>query len=175
MGFLGKLKLGLQKAKNGFLVVIESEELKQKLDFVLFNLPKPLIKGMEIYEDVYKIDAHPNCIILNQSMDPIDIKRQIGKFVFRHKRWTKLEETTTKLLAMELIDIQKYYEVYQTDNYLMVYENVNADVFAVYYGNRTLDIDEISIAINSLYTKNTGKRAHSKALEKFIENLFKDL
>ena len=172
MGFLDKVKRNLKKIKQGVIVDIQNEDLKQKVEFVLYNLPKELIKGIEIVEEVYDVEAEENRIIIKNSMDPIDIKRQIGKFVFRNKRWDKQEETTQKLLAKELIDLSTFYDAYDTTNYLSVYEIINADVFSVYYGNPSMDLDEISIAINSLYSKNAAERSHSEALESFIDELF---
>lgn len=162
--------------KDGVYIEIHTEKLKQDVEFVLFNLPKNLVKGIEIIEEIFDVEAQSHQIIVKATMTTIDVKRQIGKYVFREKRWIKQEDITRKLFAEEKVDLDMFYEIYETKDYLKVYENVCMDVFAVFYGNESMSLDEISVAINSLYIKNlTDKKIsqhQQEKLENFVDELF---
>lgn len=174
--FKKQLDKNFIKLKNGAFINITSEKLKQNVEFVLHTLPNSLVKGMVIIEEVFEREAEPHQIILKETMNAMDIKRQIGHFVFQEKRWKEQEEISRKLLAQEKIDLEMFYEVYETKDYLTIYQKINADVFAVYYGNKTMNVDEIAIAINSLYIKRFADKNFSNQhkIENLIEKLFSE-
>lgn len=172
MKWSDQLKKKIHIAKNGSWIDIQTESLRRDVEFVLYSLPKKLISGIEFTEEVFDKDVSPSQVIIKSTMNIIDIKRQIGAFVFRKKRWKEGEEITRKLLIQEKIDIDTFYQAYETDDYLTAYEKLNADVFAVAYGNATMNLDEISIAVNSLYVKVFIDKSHSTELESFINDLF---
>lgn len=169
-----KLQKKKEKKKNGIYLDIQTTKLKNNVEFVLYNLPKHVIKGIEIMEDIYDIDHEPHQIIVKQTMNAMDIKRQIGIYIFRNKRWDKQEEFTKQLLAEEKIDLKMFYEIYGTTDYLTVYELINADVFAVSFGDKHMDIEEISHAVNSLYIKTFTEINFSKqhSLDSLVDSLF---
>lgn len=171
---LNKVKIKKEIKKNGLYIDIQTTKLRNNVEFVLYNLPKQMVKGIEIIEEIYDVEHEPHQIIVKQTMNAMDIKRQIGLFVFREKRWDKQEEFTKKLLAEEKIDLKLFYEIYDTRDYLTVYEFVNADVFAVAYGNDFMALDEISHAVNSLYIKTFTEINFSKqhSLDNLVESLF---
>lgn len=153
---------------------IQTKKLQSDVEFVLFNLPKEMIKGIEIIEQIYDVEQEPHQIIVKQTMNAMDIKRQIGLYIFREKRWKKQEEITKKLLAEEKIDLKMFHEIHQTNDYLIVYEKINADVFAVAYGFDKMQLDEIAHAVNSLYIKEFTEYNFSKQhnLDKLVDSLF---
>lgn len=161
-------------AKHGFWIDIQSENLRRDVEFVLYSLPKKLVSGIEFLEEVFDKDSSPSQVIVKRTMNIIDIKRQIGAFIFRKKRWKEGEEITQRLLIQEKIDLDIFYKAYDTTDYLTAYEMLNADVFAVYYGNPTMNLDEITIAINALYVKVFIEKNHSTELESFIDDLFQN-
>jgi len=180
MSLVGNLKKKVNKykmmVKDGVYIDVHTDKLRQDVEFILFNLPKKMVKGIEIIEEIFDVEAKSHQIIVKATMNTIDVKRQIGKYVFREKRWEKQEEITRKLFAEEKVDLDMFYEIYETREYMKVYENVCMDVFAVYYGNESMSIDEISVAINSLYIKNlTDKnisQSQQEKLESFVDELF---
>ncbi|QST03098.1 hypothetical protein IMZ31_21350 (plasmid) [Pontibacillus sp. ALD_SL1] len=169
-----KWRIKLEKIKNGVFIDVTTEQLKKDVEFILYNLPKSYIKGIEIIEKLYDVESETHQIIVKQTMNAIDIKRQIGRFVFREGRWDEQEAISTKLLAEQMIDEQKFYDIYNVSNYLEFYEIVNADVFAVSFGNETMSVEEIGIAINSLYIKEYTDKSHAKKynVSTFVEDLF---
>jgi len=179
MGFVSKLKKTFEKKKtmlrDGVYVDISTDKLRQDVEFILHNLPKDLVKGIEILEGIFDIETEPHQIIVKSTMTTIEIKRQIGKFIFQKKRWEKQEEITRKLFAEEKVDLDMFFEIYETRDYLRVYENVCMDVFSVYYGNESMNLDEISIAINSLYIKNLTDKYTSKEQQSEMESFINDL
>jgi len=179
MGFVSKLKKKIEKKKimlkDGVYVDISTDKLRQDVEFILHNLPKDLVKGIEIIEGIFDVEAEPHQIIVKSTMTTIEIKRQIGKFIFQKKRWEKQEEITRKLFAEEKVDLDMFFEIYETRDYLRVYENVCMDVFSVYYGNDSMNLDEISIAINSLYIKNLTDKNVSKEQQSEMESFINDL
>jgi hypothetical protein len=172
LSFIDGLKKKYTIWKTGVWIDIQSESLRQDVEFVLYTLPKKLIAGIEVHEALFETEASENQILVKTTMNALDIKRQIGKFVFRKKRWKEQEELTNKLLIQEKIDLETFYQAYETSNYLTVYEILNTDVFAVSYGNPTMNLDEIAIAVNSLYVKVFVEKNHSTELESFIDDLF---
>lgn len=168
-----KLKIQQQMLRNGLYVDIQSKKLKSDVDFVLYNLPKKMVKGIEILEKQHGYEKGPQQIIVKPSMNAMDIKRQIGLFVFREKRWEQQELITKKLLAQEKIDLKIFYEIYNTDDYMTVYEFINSDVFAVSFGNDSMDINEIAHAVNSLYIKKFTELKFNKQheMDDLIEKL----
>lgn len=169
-----KMKIRMEKLKNGVFIDIKTLKLKQDVEFILFNLPKDLVKGIELIEDVFEVDAEPHQIIVKSTMNAIDIKREIGRFVFREKRWKEQEQMTKKILSQEKIDMDLLYEIYGTKDNLVVYEQLNADVFAVCYGNAGMNLDQTSHAINGLYIKRITENMLSKQndLESLVDSLF---
>jgi hypothetical protein len=167
----------IHKFKKGSYIQIQTESLKEAVDFVLHNIPKNMIKGIEIIEELFEVDSNSNQLIVKPTMDHMDIKRQIGRFIYRKKRWKEQEEISRNLLANEKIDINMFYEAYDTENYLLAYEIVNADVFAVSFGNPTMSIEEVAIAINSLYIKEKADNNYSKQhrIDDFVDDLFKQI
>lgn len=155
---------------------IKTQKLKRDVEFILHNLPLSIIGGIEIIENVFEIESKSNQIFVYSTMNTIDIKRKIGKFIFDNKRWDKQEEITRKLFAEEKIDLDSFYETYDTKDYMKVYENVCLDVFAVYYGNESLTLDETAVAINSLYMKNLSDKTEDaesqEALDDLVDSLF---
>lgn len=174
MNLMKRLNITRQKWKRGVYIDIKTPKLLQDVEFILFNLPKPLIKGIEIIEEIYDISAEPNQIIVHHAMSIIDVKRQIGKFVFREKRWKEQESITQQILATEKIDIAMFREIYETNDYRKIYEHVNQDVFAVCYGHKDMTMDETVLAINSLYIKQFTDRENlrSNNLDDFVDQLF---
>lgn len=172
--FIKSNKLKKEKLKNGVSLEIQSKKLKSDVEFVLYHLPKELVKGMEIIEQIYEQKHEPHQIIVKTTMNAIEIKQSIGLFIFREKRWERQEEITKKLLAEEKIDLKMFHEIHKTDNYLKVYELINADVFAVAYGNTSLNIDEIAYAVNNLYIKKFTDINFSKQynLNSLVDSLF---
>lgn len=160
--------------KNGLYIEIYTKKLQSDVEFVLFNLPKEMTQGIEIIEQIYDVEHEPHQIIVKQTMSAMDIKRQIGLYVFREKRWKKQEDVTKKLLAEEKIDLKLFYEIHDTTDYLTVYEHINADVFAVSYGFDKMQLDEIAHAVNSLYIKDFTEYNFSKQynLDKLVDSLF---
>ncbi|WP_336770218.1 hypothetical protein [Bacillus bombysepticus] len=176
MNLSKKWSIFVQKQKHGVFIDIKSPQLLQDVEFILYNLPKTLIKGIEIIEEVYDVEAEPHQIIVNHAMNVIDIKKQIGKYVFREKRWKEQEEITKTILATEKIDVAMFREIYNTNDYLKIYEVVNQDVFAVCYGHTDMTMDEIVLAINSLYIKEFTDRENLKNnnLDDFVNQLFQN-
>ena len=173
MKWSDKFKKQMFVTKNGFWIDIQSESLRRDVEFVLYSLPKKLISGIEFSEEVFDKDPSPSQVIVKSTMSIIDIKRQVGAFIFRKRRWKEGEDITQKLLTQEKIDLEDFYKAYDTDDYLTAYEMLNADVFAVYYDNPSMNLDEISIAVNALYVRAFIEKSHSTELESFIDDLFK--
>lgn len=169
-----KWSIKKQKLSRGVYIDIKTPKLQQDVEFILFSLPKKLVKGIEIIEEIYDVEAESHQIIVKSTMDVMDIKRQIGKFIFREKRWEKLEEVSKYLLAEEMIDMDMFKNIYDTHDYLKIYEIVNQDVFAVYYGNEDMTFDEVQLAINSLYIKELTNKEIIKEnnLDQFVNDLF---
>lgn len=171
-----------KKIKNTFspnnklsepILDIKTSKLKHDIEFILHNLPIELVSGLVFIEDVFERAVADNEIFVQSTMSPVEIKREIGKIVYNHKRWDEQEEIARKLLAEEKIDLNLFENVYNTTDYIETFSYLTADVFAVYYGNDTMTLDEISIAINSLYIKNFAEEQFSG--QKKIENLVNDL
>lgn len=176
--FLNKNKKGSGKSspKNMEIKIdIKTLSLKRNVEFILFNLPKNLIGGIEIIEDVFEGEETQNRIIVYATMNSIDIKRKIGRFIFDNKRWEVQEDMARKLFAEEKIDLDMFYEAYDTKDYLTVYKNVCLDIFAVYYGNEEMSLDEVALAINGLYIKNITDKKIEKESEDLLENLVDSL
>lgn len=169
-----KLKIKSEILNTGVYIKIQTKSLKKDVEFVLHNLPKQTIKGIEILEEIFEVNSQPHQIIIKQTMNAMDIKREIGKFVYREKRWKKQEEVARKLLAEEKIDLEMFHRIYKTDDYLKVFEHINKDIFAVFYGNESMTLDEIGVAINSLYIKEFTDKNFSRQnnLDKLIDSLF---
>lgn len=164
----------IQKLRFGVYIDIRSPKLKNNVEFILHNLPKDIIKGIEIIEEIFDTHSQPHQLIVKETMNAMDIKREIGKFVFREKRWDKQEDVAKKLLAQEMIDLQTLHHAYDTTDYLKIYEYVNSDVFAVFYGNDSMKIEEIAHAINMLYVKDyTDKNfAQQNDIDNLVSELF---
>lgn len=171
-----KLRIKFEKLKHGIFLDVHSDKLKKDVEFILYNLPKPLIKGIEIIEEVFEVKAEPHQIIVKETMNAMDIKRIIGRYVYREKRWIKQEDIARKLLAEEKINEARFYSVYNAKNYLEFFEIVNGDIFAVYFGNETMTLDEIGVALNSLYIKAYNDKKQEEEsdgnIASFIEDLF---
>lgn len=165
-----------KKVNDGVFIDVKTQKLREDVEFVLFNLPKDLIRGIEIIENIFDVEAKPHQLIVYATMSTMDIKRHIGRFVYREKRWDKQEEIARKLFAEEKVDLDMFYQIYETNDYMKAFENVCMDIFAVYYGNDSMTIDEISLAINSLYIKTATDKTISieqqEQLESFVEDLF---
>ena len=171
-----KIKIKNDIKKYGVFIDIQTTKLKQDVEFVLHNLPKTMVKGIEIIEHIFEVPNEPQQILVKPTMNAMDIKRQIGIHVFRKKRWDQQEVFAKKLLAEEKIDLKMFYEVYDTEDYLTVYEIINADIFAVAYGNDSMSITEIAHAVNSLYIKKFTEINFSKQhnLDNLVEALFEN-
>ncbi|PGK51651.1 hypothetical protein CN918_28055 [Priestia megaterium] len=169
-------KIQLHKLRYGVYIDIHTQSLKNNVEFILHNLPKPVIKGIEIIEDIFDRDAYPHQVILKETMSAIDVKREIGKYVFREKRWPDQENVAKKLLAQEMIDLETFRYAYDTMDYLKIYEAVNFDVFAVYYGNDSMKLQEVAHAINMLYIKDYTDRNFSQqnAIDNLVDQLFNE-
>ena len=168
-----KWRIRTQKLRYGVYIDIHSQRLKNNVEFILHNLPKEVIKGIELIEEIFDTKSESNQLIVKETMNAMDIKREIGKFVFREKRWAKQEEVAKKLLAQEMIDLDTFFNAYETRDYLKIYENVNADVFAVYYGNESMKLEEVAHAINMLYIKDYTDKNFSQQND--IDNLVAQL
>lgn len=180
VGMLKQLKkswrIKVQKLKHGVYVDIHTEKLKNNVEFILHNLPKRIIKGIEIIEEIFDTESTPYQLIVKETMSAMDIKREIGKFVFREKRWERQEDVSKKLLANEMIDLETFFHAYDTRDYLKIYEFVNADVFAVYFGNEAMKLEEVAHAINMLYVKDYTDKNFSQQndIDMLIEHLFQE-
>lgn len=176
MGLFDNFKASISKMKDGVYVNITTPKLKQDVEFILFNLPKEMTKGIEIIEDIFDVETKPHQILVKATMNAIEIKREIGRFVFAHKRWDKQEEITRKILAGEKVDMNMLYFIYQTNNHADIYAHLNADVFSVCYGNSTMDVDQTSHAINGLYIKKYADYMNSQQynIGDLVDALFDD-
>lgn len=179
MSFLNdpkKMLNSLFKKKAKVVINIQTESLKQKVDFVLYNIPEDLLSGIILTEKIFEIPPKENEVFIKATMSPLEIKRQLGAFIFAKKRWAKQEEIAAKLMAEEKIDLHMFYEIYNTTNYMKIYEILNADIFAVYFNNPSMSIDEISMAINNLYIKEFADKTFSAKhrIENLVEKLFQD-
>lgn len=168
-----KLKVQQHMFRNGLYIDIQTPKLRSDVEFVLQNLPKSLVKGIELIENTTESTNESRQIILKASMNAMDIKRQIGLYVFREKRWEKQEILTKKLLAEEKIDLKLFYEIYNTDDYMTVYECINSDVFAVSYGNDFMETSDTAHAVNSLYIKKFTELNFTKQHE--VDDLINEL
>jgi len=160
--FTKKLKVKMQILKSGVYLNIESPNLKTYIDYVLYGLPSELIKGIELVEKRNGVTIQPHQIVLTPTMNVMDIRRQIGLFIFDHKRWSKQEDIASELLTQNKIDIEMFYRIYQKRNHLELYRKINADVFAVTYGNDSIQLNETAHAINSFYIKEFTESNFSK-------------
>lgn len=169
-----KLRINMQKLRYGVYIDIHTASLKNNVEFILHNLPKRIIKGIEIIEEIFDRNSSPYQLIVKETMSAMDIKREIGKFVFREKRWERQEDVSKKLLANEMIDLETFFYAYDTRDYLKIYELVNADVFAVFYGNEAMKLEEVAHAINMLYIKDYTDKNFSQQndIDSLIEHLF---
>jgi len=169
-------KIELHKLRYGVYIDIYSPSLKNNVEFILHNLPKPVIKGIEIIEDIFDREAYPHQVILKETMNAIDVKREIGRYVFREKLWADQENIAKKLLAQEMIDLETFRYAYDTMDYLKIYEAVNSDVFAVLYGNDSMKLEEAAHAINMLYIKDYTDRNFSQQndIDNLVDELFNE-
>lgn len=162
------------KLRHGVYIDIRSPKLKDNVEFILYNLPKPIIKGVEIIEDIFDRTKMEHQVIVKETMNAMEIKREIGRYIFQQKRWPNQETVSKKLLAQEMIDLETLYYVYDTKDYLKIYEFVNADVFAVYHGNESMRLEEVAHAINMLYVKDYTDKNFSQQndIDNLVDQLF---
>jgi len=172
-GIQKKWRIWIQKLRYGVYIDITTPKLKKDVEFVLHNLPKQIIKGIEIIEEIFDTESESHQLFVKETMNAMDIKREIGKFIFRKKRWGRQEEMAKKILAKEMIDLETFHYAYNTKDYLKIYEYVNADLFAVYYGNDSMKLEEIAHAINMLYIKDSTDKSASEQND--IDNLVNQL
>lgn len=153
---------------------IKTKELREEVEFIILSLDLELLSGIEFIEDIFERSPRPNQVIVRTTMTTIDIKRKIGRFIYQEKRWAEQTKRTEELLTKNMIDLTIFKKVSKIESYKDMFEQINADVFAVCYGNESMTLDETAVAVNSLYIKEYAEKNYSTQhkIESLIDDLF---